>query len=321
MKLEILRAGPLTSVQDLGRFGLREFGVAVGGALDAHAARVANLLVGNAETTALLELTLGGIRLRLSDARAIAWCGGAFNVTVGGVSVPAGRYALVRPEEELKIGHAERGCRAWLAIAGGVDVPSVLGSRSTDLRAKFGGFHGRRLRDGDSLSLGPALTTESERVANWGAPTEWTNTAARVVVLRVVRGADWSRFGEDDLTTFVREWFAITANSDRMGARLSGPMLNRIDSEELASETVMPGTVQVPPAGQPILLLGDCQTIGGYPKIAHVITVDLPVAAQLRTGDQVRFQEIEMAEAHRLLLRREQDLQRFRIGVHLRAGG
>lgn len=320
MSIEVLRAGPLSSVQDLGRFGLRDIGVSVGGALDAHAARVANLLVNNPENTALLEWTLGGIRLRFCAEHVIAWCGGDFAVCIGEIAVPAGRAALVRPGEELKIGNTDRGCRAWLAISGGIDVPLVLGSRSTDLRAGFGGSDGRRLRDGDTLQLGVSTHEKAERVTNWGAPAEWALTAPRVPILRFVRGGDWSRFRDEAHTAFASETFVVTGDSDRMGARLDGSELSRGDSSELLSEAVAPGTVQVPPSGRPIVLLGDCQTIGGYPKIAHVITVDLVVAAQLRAGDRVTFQEVTMAEAHRWLRAREEDFQRFRIGLKLRAG-
>ncbi len=320
MTLTVVRTGPQTTVQDLGRIGLRDVGVSVGGALDTFAARVANLLVGNVESAALLELTLGGIRLRFSDERAIAWCGAAFTVRVGETPLPGGHVALVRADEELKIEHSERGCRGWLAVSGGIDVPLVLGSRSTDLRARFGGFEGRRLQDGDRLQVGAPVALPNERVASWGAPSEWADTARRAPVLRVLRAADWRRFRTEAQRAFLHELFTVTSESDRMGARLDGPKLQRADAGDLFSEAVTPGTIQVPSGGDAIVLLGDCQTIGGYPKIAHVITVDLPVAAQLRDGDQVSFREIALAEAHRLLIAREEEFQRFRVGVQLRAG-
>src|SRR5882724_8198512 len=154
MKIIVTRAGFLTSVQDLGRTGYRQFGVSLGGALDAFALRVANLLVGNEESAAGLEITLGGLQLRFADERIVAWCGGEFDVRVGSTSLPAGHAAFMNAGEELKFNHPKTGCRCWLAISGGIDVSIVLGSRSTDLRARFGGFEGRALRDGDQLSLG-----------------------------------------------------------------------------------------------------------------------------------------------------------------------
>jgi antagonist of KipI len=141
--------------------------------------------------------------------------------------------------------------------------------------------------------------------------------AKRYPVLRSIRGADWERFNSSTLQQFTSEAFSVSADSDRMGVRLGGPELKRRDETDLTSEAVAPGTIQVPPSGKPILLLGDCQTIGGYPKIAHVITVDLAVAAQLRAGDAVRFSEVSLQDAHTLLMERERDLERFRIGVSL----
>ncbi len=155
MEMIVTRAGFLTSVQDLGRTGFREFGVSTSGALDPFALRVANLLVGNDEGAAGLEITLGGLQLRLNDERIVAWCGGEFEVQIGSRSLPAGHVARSQAGDELKFRPPQIGCRGWLAISGGVDVPIVLGSRSTDLRANFGGFDGRALRDGDVIPLGP----------------------------------------------------------------------------------------------------------------------------------------------------------------------
>lgn len=144
MSLIVERPGFFSSVQDLGRIGLRQFGVSLGGALDPFALRVANLLVGNNESAAAFEITFGGLQLRFADERLVAWCGGEFDVRIGSTSLPAGHSAVIETGEELKFGHARAGCRCWLAVSGGIDVPIVLGSRSTDLRASFGGFEGAR---------------------------------------------------------------------------------------------------------------------------------------------------------------------------------
>ncbi len=326
MIAQILRAGPLASVQDLGRFGRRAIGVSSGGALDSFAASVANLLVGNEATAALIEITLGNFRIRFADERVIAWCGGRFQVRVAQEDIPAGHAFLVRAGDELVANAPQIGCRMWLAISGGIDVPPILASRSTDLRAGFGGLDGRALRDGDDLPLGEissmnrarAETLREKPLSNWSAQREWSSPALRYPKLRIVRGVDWKRFDASTHRSLTSEKFAVTKEADRMGIRLDGPELERKDSGDLLSEAVAPGTMQVPPNGQPILLLGDCQTIGGYPKIAHVIAVDLPIAAQLRTGDEVQFQETSIAEAHSLLLQRHEDLDRFRIGLDLR---
>ena len=327
MTATVLRSGFLSSVQDLGRTGHRASGVSLGGALDPHALAVANLLVGNKVPAAGIEATLGELRIRFEDERLVAWAGGDFIVRVGGAEIAAGHAAVVRNGEELRMTAPHRGARAWLAISGGIDVPMVLGSRATDLRTNFGGLDGRALRDGDVLALGDR-TAATDRImrkigaarsASWRGPTEWISPAPRHPFLRIVRGVDWSCFAETALNAFAKEAFLVTAESDRMGVRLTGAPLVRLSDEDLVSEAVTPGTIQVPPSGQPILLLGDCQTIGGYPKIAHVITVDLPSAAQLSPGDEVRFAEVALAEAQRLLLERGRDLERFKIGLELHA--
>src|SRR5215470_5831763 len=320
MQITVRRAGFLTSVQDLGRTGFREFGVSTSGALDSFALRVANLLVSNDEGATGLEITLGGLQLRFDDERIVAWCGGEFDVRVGATPLPAGHVCLVSTGEQLKFSAPKVGCRAWLAISGAIDVPLVLGSRSTDLRAGFGGCDGRALRDGDQLYLREfrrSQTAATEEISSWSAPYDWVSPAKHDPVLRFVRGIDWERFDASALQRFTSEAFTVSPDSDRMGARFDGPELKREDNVDLTSEAVAPGTIQVPPSGKPILLLGDCQTIGGYPKIAHVITVDLSMAAQLRAGDYVRFSEVSLADAHRLLLEREGELERFRIGLSL----
>jgi antagonist of KipI len=325
MKVTILSAGFLTSVQDLGRTGFRQSGISIAGALDSHALRVANALVGNDDSAAGLEATLGTLRLRFDDRRVVAWCGGAFAVRLGDENLPPGHAGLIEENQELVLAAPKTGSRAWLAISGGIDVPPVLGSRSTDLRGNFGGQEGRALRDGDALPLGepsvlPARVAKifgDRRIAEWTAPSAWVTTAVRDRFLRVVQGPDWARFTTEAQASLLGAPFTVTQDSDRMGVRLVGPALDRLDPSDLLSEAVAPGTMQVPPNGAPILLLGDCQTIGGYPKIAHVITVDLPIAAQLWPGDLVRFHEITLAEAHDLLREREDDFARFRVGLSL----
>ena len=319
MNAVVTRAGFLTSVQDLGRTGFRQFGVSTSGALDPFALRVANLLVGNDEGAAGLEITLGGLQLRFEDERIVAWCGGEFDVQIGSRALPAGHVAHLQAGDELKFGRAQIDCRCWLAFSGGIDVPVVLGSRSTDLRANFGGIEGRALRDGDVIPLSkwPGSPTPATAISSWSAPHDWVSSARPGPILRFIRGIDWERFNAPTLQRFTSEAFPVSPDSDRMGVRLDGPELKRQDETDLISEAVAPGTIQVPPSGQPILLLGDCQTIGGYPKIAHVITVDLGIAAQLRAGDGVRFSEVSLQDAHRLLMERERDLERFRIGLSL----
>jgi antagonist of KipI len=319
MSLIVERAGFLSSIQDRGRTRFREIGVSLGGALDPFGLRVANLLIGNDQHAAGIEVTLGGLQLRFEDKRMVAWCGGDFDVRLGPTALPAGHAAHVQAGGELKFGRPQVGCRCWLAVSGGIDVAVVLGSRSTDLRAQFGGFEGRTLRDGDNLRLGlrPGAPAPAVDVSSWTAPHNWVSPAKREPTLRFVRGIDWTRFDASSRQHLTSEAFTVSADSDRMGVRLEGPELKRVDDNDLISEAVAPGTIQVPPSGRPILLLGDCQTIGGYPKIAHVITVDLGIAAQVRAGDHVRFSEVSLADAHRFLVERERQLELFRVGLSL----
>jgi len=319
MNMIVERAGFQTSVQDLGRTGFRQFGVSTSGALDPFALRTANLLVGNDEGAAGLEITLGGLQLRFEDERTVAWCGGEFDVQIGSRALPAGHVAHLQRGDELKFRRAHSGCRCWVAISGGIDVPVTLGSRSTDLRANFGGFEGRALCDGDVLPLArrPGSSSPATGISSWAGPHDWVSPAKRHPALRFIRGVDWNRFNDVTIQQFTMHEFGVSPDSDRMGVRLDGPELKRDKETDLISEAVAPGTIQVPPSGKPIVLLEDCQTIGGYPKIAHVITVDLGIAAQLRAGDNVRFLEVSLEDAHRLLLERKHDFERFRIGVSL----
>jgi antagonist of KipI len=326
-KLTVRHAGFITLVQDFGRIGYRRFGVSVGGALDPHALRIANLLVENDEGAAGLEITLGGFRGQFEDRRLVAWCGGGFDVRIGSLPLPGGHVGAIEPGEELIIDPPKIGCRAWLAISGGIEVPKILDSRSTDLRSEFGGLDGRALRPGDVIPIGAqpngacqvAGLLRKEKVSAWSAPAIWTSTARPSPFLRFVRGGDWNRFDPSAHEIIGHQVFTVSQDSNRMGARLDGPLLFRKDYADLISEAVAPGTIQVPPNAKPILLLGDCQTIGGYPKIGHVITVDLALAAQLRPADPVRFREVSLSEAHRFLFQRERDLGLFRVGLEARA--
>ena len=319
MTVSVISAGFQTTVQDCGRIGLRKFGVTPGGALDPISLRLANLLVGNLECTAGLECVSGRLRLRFHDERILAWSGGEFEVRVGDNLVPILHCARVSTDADTEI-LPQRGGRAWLAISGGINVPKILGSRATDLRAHFGGLEGRALRDGDELPLG----VESElcarvrdeipdHVSDWSAP----RFVGRGKPLRIIRGQNW----DDNIgAKLLAQKFRIAMDSDRMGLRLEGEEIASANRRELVSEAVTPGTIQLPPSGAPVVLLQGCQTIGGYPKIAHVITVDLGYAAQLQPLDEVRFELIELEEARQLLRKREREIALFRAGLEARFG-
>jgi antagonist of KipI len=286
---------------------------------------VLNALVANEAHAAVLEVVSGIVRLEFSDSRLIAWGGGEYEVRVGRTLFPAGHVAAVDGTEEISFAGPKEGFRMWLAISGGIDVPEALSSRSTDVRAHFGGWHGRPLQDGDVIPLGShssrsiALlkTLGKGGVADWSAPFEWTRPSAAPPVLHFLRGKDWESFDEPSRRKFSGATFSVAPESDRMGVRLYGELLRRNDDEDLVSEGVTPGTIQIPPGGQPILLLGDCQTIGGYAKLAHVISADLPRAVQLRPGEDVMFHEVSLADAHARLWQVERDLRKFVIGLEI----
>jgi antagonist of KipI len=310
MEMTVLSPGLLTTVQDLGRPGHRRQGVAPGGAMDTFALQVANLLVGNAGNAPALEFALTGPRLKLSGDALIALCGGEFG------DLPDWRLVRVRAGGEISLEKCRSGCRGYLAVAGGFDVPRVLGGCGTDLRGGFGGHEGRALRAGDGLKVKPgALEAHALRpdaaLHHFVAP-EIRPAYSRSPTVRVVRGTEAGEFSGE----FFQHIFTVEAHSDRMGLRLAGPQLERRSKTgELISSPVAPGTIQVPPDGQPIVLMADAQTLGGYPKIAHAISVDLPLLAQLRPGDTVRFQEVTLAEAHRLRLALEHTLAVLREGL------
>ena len=314
-RIHVIVPGMLTTVQDPGRPGWQRHGVTPGGAVDTHALRLANVLVGNVEGAAGLEITLAGPTLRFTEETLIAICGAEFDVTVEGRAVPTWRPVRLAPGAVLVLGAARTGCRACLAVAGGLAVPRVLGGRGTHLAAGFGGFEGRTLRAGDVLKSGPpshwakrlagALAGAGVfSAARWevGAAARPAYSAAPTV--RVMRGPQWEWFNPETQARFWHERFTVTPRSDRMGLRLAatGPGLTGETLREMISEGVATGTVQVPPDGQPIVLLADRQTIGGYPKIATVATVDLPLLAQLRPGDSVGFRDTSVVEAQELWL-------------------
>jgi antagonist of KipI len=311
-------AGFQTTVQDCGRFGLKKLGVTTAGALDSSALHVINLLVGNSEYAAGLEIASGRVRLEFTDDRLIAWSGGDFEVCVGNHLLPPLHCGRASASANCEI--SPRRGRAWVAISGGIDVPEVLGSRSTDLRAGFGGWRGRALRNGDELPLGPvnALSLRIARtitnlVADWSAlPLVRAGNP-----LRVVRGRNWS---DETGSQLLASRFRVAINSDRMGLRLEGHQIESPETGERVSEAVVPGTIQLPRGGVPIVLLGDCQTIGGYPKLAHVITVDLARAAQLQPMDEVSFEITTLEHARELLRAREDDIALFRAGLQARFG-
>lgn len=314
--IRVFKPGSWTAVQDAGRHGYQRFGVTVGGAADPFALRVANALVGNDARAAGLEMALAGPRLHFDCDTLVAWCGADFDATLDDQPLPKNRPVRVPSGGSLEFPAARQGTMAWLAVGGGITVPEVMGSRSTDLIARIGGVAGRRLADGSVLPVGVAsawtqatleLLGRSAKTAAWSLPPERLGRPDEPGTLRVVRGPEWDWFTSDAREEFFRETYRVTMDSNRMGLRLAGPALALTARREMISAAVHHGVVQVPPSGQPILLGADRQTIGGYPRIGVVATVDFAPLAQLRPGDAIGFREVTIAQAHHLLLQRERD--------------
>ncbi|MDY6956804.1 MAG: biotin-dependent carboxyltransferase family protein [Pseudomonadota bacterium] len=313
--------GLLTTVQDLGRPGHQQLGLSPGGAMDVDAARIANLLVGNAPGAALLEITLTGPHITFEHGRWIALTGTDLPGTVAGARLPGWRPVWIPPGAQLVFGSVGKGCRAYLALASGIDVPLVLGSRSTDLRAGIGGLHGRRLIKGDRLPIDastrpPPSPADRPCWPHWWAAHE-IPTADQRVVLRFVPGPDWSTVSDTARQALTSGALRVDHRFDRMGLRLSGPRLRASNPSERLSAGVTFGTLQLPPDGQPILLGVDRQTTGGYPVLGTVARVDWSRLAQLRAGDALCFQPISITAAQALHRARERDIARLATALSL----
>lgn len=328
--ITVLKPGLLTTVQDLGRPGYQQYGIVVGGALDAFAARVANLILGNEENAAVLEMAQTGAELRFEQDSLVAWGGADFEARLGSQPLPADRAVHVAAGETITLGLARSGLRAWLAVAGGIAVPLVLGSRTTYRRAGIGGHRGRPLVAGDRLPVGEpperaqlllaSLRAGGRRATAWTVRPGTLGRPAPAETVRAIRGPEWSWFTTAAQQQFFSADWQATKEADRMGVRLHGPELALAKPREMISSSVNTGVVQVPGDGQPIVLLPSRQSVGGYPRLAAVATADIGRLTQLRPGDKIRFQEITLAAAHELLLAREHDLNRIRIGLARMAG-
>lgn len=324
MSFEVIKPGLLSTIQDEGRYGHRKHGVIVSGPMDRFAHRAANLLVGNGSKAAALEMTLQGPTLVAQSDILVAICGADMGAEVDGAAASLWQPFLLRMGSELRFQYAVQGCRTYLAVHGGFQADHVLGSHSTYQRAAIGGYKGRALRVGDILGIakeGSGLAAEivnevelrSKIVSPMIRPDYRDDP-----VIRFVRGKEASRFTPDSWSQFVSHRFQVTSQSDRMGYRLSIEPSLELEAGlpyEMISEAVVAGTIQVPSSGQPILLLADCQTTGGYPRIGHVITADLPLVAQVKPGGTLRFQEVSHSEAQKLLLMQAMDLKQLEAGV------
>jgi antagonist of KipI len=294
--------------------------------LDAFAARVANLIVGNDDNAAVLEMAQTGPELQFERDTLVAWCGGEFPAMINGQPLPRDRAVRIVAGDRVDFGVAPSGLRAWLAVAGGIDVPLLMGSRATYRRAGLGGHnHGRPLAAGEKLAtfapgswasgLTTALAKHGQRASVWTVRPGTLGSPAPAGTVRAMIGPEWDWFNNDAQREFFSAAWEATREADRMGVRLHGPELGLHKPREMISSTVNTGVVQVPPSGQPIVLLPSRQSVGGYPRIASVATVDIGRFTQLRPGEKVRFTRIPLPLAIALQLQRERDFGRVRMGL------
>lgn len=306
MSIDVIKPGVLTTLQDLGRKGCQHLGVPVNGAMDERSHRLANALLGNPRSCATLEVMLIGPSLRFNVDAVIAITGADLSPTLDKQQLPMGRAVVVRAGSELAFGKRQSGVRAYLAVMGGFAAVPVMNSVSLFARGGYGGFVGRPLAKGDVIELRtpgvpPTHVTESTSLQQFGADV----LAGADSPIRVTVGREWNFFSYDAQRALQNDPFRITPQSDRMGFRLEGPKLPLREARQMDSEAVAFGTIQVPADGNPIVLMADRQTTGGYPKIAQVFTVDLPRLAQKMPGEEIRFEVLNIDDAQRLLLSQE----------------
>jgi len=302
--LEIITPGILASIQDAGRQGFGEIGVAPSGAVDSYACRLGNLLVGNIENAAAIEITLMGFQARFLTETVFALTGADLQPSLNGRALPMWTALKAAPGDILDLPSPVSGCRAYLAVGGGFHIPAVMGSRSTNIGAGFGGFEGRMLRAGDRLpGCRPGHYLDC---AGRSIPDALKALPVSEWVLRVIPGPQDEQFPEASRRQFYEAAYTVSGKSDRTGVRLEGPILEKEAGapDSILSEGILCGAIQVPGDGKPIILLNETVT-GGYRKIAVVIAADLPLLGQLAPGDTVRFQETDLSSALDLLRRVE----------------
>lgn len=297
MGIKVMIPGALTTVQDMGRTGYQQFGIPVCGVMDQRAAAAANRLCRNEENAAVLEMTLFGGTYTFEEDTVIALTGADMEPKLNGETIPMYRPVFAAAGSALELSMAKKGCRIYLAVFGGIDVPLVMGSRSTDLKSGTGGFKGRKLAAGDIVPCRP-FTGDMSAFEGLAEPEPIFPTKARI---RVVGGPQEEAFTEEGLNTFYGSEYRLSDKCDRMGYRLEGERIGTVRGSDIISDGIAFGSIQVPSSGKPIILMADRQTAGGYTKIATVCSFDLPVLAQLKPGDTVTFEKISVEDAQRLL--------------------
>ena len=310
MGMTFLNGGFLTTVQDAGRIGFQQYGVPVSGVMDPRSFALSNILVGNEPDEAALEITMMGPAILFDEANIIAVTGGNLSPVLNGETMPMYRAIPVKAGDKLSFGLQVSGCRAYLAVAGGLDIPPVMGSRSTYLKAKIGGVEGRKINRDDKIAF-RAPKTDLPNLA-LGRTVAAEDFSATQKTLRVILGPQDDAFTPEGIDTFLNTAYSVTNQFDRMGCRLEGKTIAHIKDGNIISDGISMGAVQVPSEGKPIIMLADRQTTGGYTKIANVITADFPLIAQCKFGDTIRFKAVSITEAQDIYLTQRKTLDVIR---------
>ncbi len=329
MDVEVLHAGMFTTVQDLGRSHYQQYGVPVGGAMDQSALRMINMLVGNEENEAALEMTIMGPKLLIKKTTLLAIGGADMEPLLNGERIPLWRPILAEEGSMLCFGKVKSGCRTYVTFAGGIHIDRTMGSKSTYIRAAIGGIEGRMLKKGDYFQIGvqPEMANrfiqdlqKDERIkTKWAISNSVLPKYKKHPKLRVIADFEYDQFTEESKKAFFTKEYKVSNYADRMGYRVEGEILNRAIEKEILSSSVTFGTIQVPNGGQPIILMADRQTTGGYPRMGNIISVDLPLLAQLKPGDYVSFEKISLEEAEQLYIEQEVNMNLLKKFIALRS--
>lgn len=310
-EIKIRKSGLLTLIQDHGRYGYQQFGVPVSGVMDGFSHRVANILVGNNENDAVLEITIMGPEIEFMNDSIIAITGGNLSPNLNGNSVSMWESIHVKKGDILSFGSIKNGCRSYISFLGGIQVEKVMGSSSTYVKAKIGGLHGESLKKGDTLKIGD-LGNKIESTKYKKLPHEYMPTYSSKLEIRVVLGPQDDYFTQSGLDKFLSNEYKVTNECDRMGYRLEGEPIEHINGGDIISDGINFGAIQIPSHGQPIIMMSDRQTAGGYTKIANVISVDLSKIAQAKPGDFIEFKKISIYEAQKLLKEMEETIENIK---------
>lgn len=306
-EIKIKNSGLLTLIQDSGRYGYQQFGVPVSGVMDSFSHRVANILVGNNENETVLEITVLGPEIEFMNDSIIAISGGDLSPALNGESISMWESVEVKKGDILSFGGIKSGCRSYIAFEGGIQVGKVMGSMSTYVKAKIGGLHGDSLKSGDILKIGD-LEKNSNSTKHRKLPDEYIPNYSNTLEVRVVLGPQQDYFTEKGLEKFLSTEYKVTNECDRMGYRLEGEVIEHINGGDIISDGINFGAIQIPSHGQPIIMMSDRQTAGGYTKIANVISIDLPKIAQAKPGNIIRFKKVSIYESQKLLKEMEENI-------------